>query len=46
MSEEQGVDALPLNNGGHLRDPEFQELQLRYRVGESGEQNISGPKVR
>ena len=36
LSEEQRVEALPLNSGGHLGDAEFQELQLRYLVGESG----------
>jgi hypothetical protein len=37
LSEEQGVDALPLNSGLHADDTEFQELQLRYLLGESAE---------
>jgi predicted ATPase len=36
ISEEQGSDALPLNNswGQHANEPEFADLQLRYLVGE------------
>ncbi|MCR8726678.1 AAA family ATPase [Frigidibacter sp. ROC022] len=37
MQEEQGTDALPLNDGLSLGDPEFSELQLRYLLGESAE---------
>jgi predicted ATPase len=37
LSEEQGVEALPLNSGLRVDDAEFQELQLRYLLGESAE---------
>lgn len=37
MREEQGTDALPLNDGLSLGDPEYSELQLRYLLGESAE---------
>ena len=37
LSEEQGSERLPLNSGGSLGDAEFQELQVRYLVGENAE---------
>jgi energy-coupling factor transporter ATP-binding protein EcfA2 len=37
LSEEQEVEALPINSGLRVDDPEFRELQLRYLVGESAE---------
>lgn len=37
MQEEQGTEALPLNDGLSLGDPEFSELQLRYLLGDSAE---------
>jgi predicted ATPase len=35
LSDEQGADALTLNSGLSLDDPEFSELRIRYLVGES-----------
>src|SRR3954454_21774697 len=32
LSEEQGVEGLPLNSGLRLGETEFEELQLRYLV--------------
>jgi hypothetical protein len=37
LGEEQGSERLPLNSGGSLNDADFQELQLRYLVGENAE---------
>ncbi|WP_081288608.1 AAA family ATPase [Tritonibacter mobilis] len=37
MKEVQGSDALPLNDGLSLGDPEFSELQVRYLLGENSE---------
>jgi AAA ATPase-like protein len=37
LSDEQGVDALPLNSGSSFGEPEFAELPVRYLVGESEE---------
>jgi hypothetical protein len=37
LSDEQGADALPLNSGLSLGEPEFSELPIRYLVGESEE---------
>src|SRR6266496_4585575 len=37
ISDEQGTDALPLNSGLSAGDPEFEELQIRYLIGESAE---------
>jgi predicted ATPase len=37
LSDEQGLDALPLNMGLSAGEAEFQELQLRYLLGESAE---------
>jgi len=37
LGEEQGSERLPLNSGGSLNDVEFQELQVRYLVGENSE---------
>ena len=37
LSEEQGVEALPLNSGLRVGESEFEELQLRYLLGESAE---------
>jgi hypothetical protein len=37
LGEEQGSERLPLNSGGNLNDADFQELRLRYLVGESTE---------
>ena len=37
LSDEQGVDGLPLNFGSFFGEPEFAELPLRYLVGESEE---------
>lgn len=35
LSDEQGLDALPLNMGLSVGEAEFQELQIRYLLGES-----------
>jgi energy-coupling factor transporter ATP-binding protein EcfA2 len=37
LSEEQGVEGLPLNSGLRVGETEFEELQLRYLLGESTE---------
>ena len=37
LSDEQGVDGLPLNAGLSIGEPEFAELPIRYLVGESTE---------
>lgn len=37
LSDEQGVDGLPLNAGLAMGDPEFAELPVRYLIGESAE---------
>lgn len=37
LSDEQGADALTLNSGLSLGEPEFSELPIRYLVGESEE---------
>ena len=37
LSDEQGVDGLPLNAGLSIGEPEFAELPVRYLVGESTE---------
>lgn len=34
MSEKQGSERLPLNSGGQLNEADFQELRLRYLIGE------------
>jgi len=35
LGEEQGAPELPLNNGGSFAADTFEELQLRYLLGES-----------
>jgi hypothetical protein len=37
LSDEQGVDGLPLNSGSSFGESEFAELPVRYLVGESEE---------
>ena len=37
LSDEQGVDGLPLNAGLSIGEPKFAELLVRYLVGESAE---------
>lgn len=37
LSENQGSERLPLNSGGSLRDDRFNELGIRYLVGENTE---------
>ncbi|MHA6326473.1 DUF3696 domain-containing protein [Roseivivax sp. CAU 1753] len=37
LSEDQGSERLPLNSGGSLRDDRFNELGIRYLVGENTE---------
>lgn len=37
LSDEQGAEALTLNSGLSLSEPEFSELPIRYLVGESEE---------
>ena len=37
VSDEQGVEGLPLNAGLSIGEPEFAELPIRYLVGESRE---------
>ena len=37
LSDEQGAEALPLNAGLSIDEPEFAELPIRYLVGESEE---------
>ena len=37
VSDEQGVEGLPLNAGLSFGEPEFAELPIRYLVGESAE---------
>lgn len=37
VSDEQGVDGLPLNSGASFGDEEFAQLPLRYLIGESTE---------
>lgn len=37
LSDEQGAEALALNSGLSLGEPEFSELRVRYLVGESEE---------
>ena len=37
VSDEQGVEGLPLNAGLSFGEPEFTELPIRYLVGESAE---------
>lgn len=37
LSDDQGAEALPLNSGLSLGEPEFSELPIRYLVGESDE---------
>jgi hypothetical protein len=37
LREDQGSARLPLNSGGSLYDPEFDELRIRYIVGENAE---------
>lgn len=37
VSDEQGVERLPLNAGLSIGDPEFAELPVRYLIGESEE---------
>jgi len=37
LSDEQGSDVLPLNDGLSIGEPEFTELPVRYLVGESEE---------
>ena len=37
VSDEQGVEGLPLNAGLSIGEPEFAELPIRYLVGESAE---------
>jgi hypothetical protein len=37
LSDEQGVEGLPLNSGQSFGEPEFAELPVRYLVGESDE---------
>ena len=35
LSEDQGNERLPINNGNSLGDPEFESLSIRYIVGEN-----------
>lgn len=37
MSDEQGAESLPLNTGLYFDDPKYDELPIRYLVGESDE---------
>ena len=37
LTDRQGDERLPLNSGGSLGDAEFEELRLRYLVGENAE---------
>ena len=37
MTEEQGIEQLALNSGDNLADADFQELRVRYLVGENTE---------
>ncbi len=37
LSEDKGVEELPLNSGQSVAEADFQELQLRYLLGESFE---------
>ena len=37
VSDDQGVEGLPLNVGLSIGEPEFTELQIRYLIGESAE---------
>jgi hypothetical protein len=37
LSDEQGAEALALNSGLSIGEPEFSELPIRYLVGESEE---------
>ncbi|GAW41513.1 hypothetical protein SH203_01921 [Brevundimonas sp. SH203] len=37
LTDRQGDERLPLNSGGSLTDAEFEELRLRYLVGENTE---------
>ena len=37
LGEEQGSERLPLNSGANINDADFQELRLRYLVGENAE---------
>src|SRR5450759_2816284 len=34
LTDEQGSERLPLNSGGSIADSDFQELRVRYIVGE------------
>ena len=36
-SDDQGIEGLPLNEGGAIGEPEFADLPVRYLVGESAE---------
>ena len=35
LSDDQGNERLPINNGNSLDDPEFEQLRIRYIVGEN-----------
>lgn len=35
LSDDQGNERLPINNGNSLDDPEFENLRIRYIVGEN-----------
>ena len=35
LSDDQGSDRLPINNGNSLDDPEFENLRIRYTIGEN-----------
>lgn len=35
LSEDQGSERLPINNGNSLDDPEFENLRIRYIIGEN-----------
>jgi hypothetical protein len=37
LGEEQGSERLPLNSGGQLNEADFQDLRLRYLIGEDAE---------
>ncbi|SDH76365.1 AAA family ATPase [Roseospirillum parvum] len=37
IGDEQGSDRLPINGGGYLKHPDFENLRLRYVVGENTE---------
>lgn len=42
LSDDRGSERLPLNSGESLREPEFEQLGVRYLVGNNSELQISG----